>query len=50
MSDLLIALQLHSVRSCMESDFEGTLCKVKEMGYNGVELADFYGRTSSNAV
>ena len=42
---LPIALQLYSVRDLMEQDFEGTIRNVKEMGYNGVEIAGFYGRT-----
>ena len=33
------ALQLYSVRTDLESDFKGTLRKVKEMGYDGVEFA-----------
>ncbi len=39
-----IALQLYSVRGDMEQDFEGTLRKVKDMGYDGVELVGLYGR------
>jgi sugar phosphate isomerase/epimerase len=38
-----VALQLYSVRDDMENDFEGTLRKVKAMGYDGVELAGLYG-------
>lgn len=41
---LPVALQLYSVRSDMERDFEGTLRAVKEMGYDGVELVGLYGR------
>lgn len=37
-----IALQLYSVRSDMSADPEGTLRKVKEMGYDGVETAGLY--------
>ena len=40
-----IALQLYSVRDDMEADFEGTLKKVKELGYDGVEFAGLYGRS-----
>ncbi len=36
---LPIALQLYTVRDFLEEDFYGTLKKVKEMGYEGVELA-----------
>lgn len=45
MATLNIALQLYSVRDDMENDFIGTLEKVKEYGYDGVELAGLYGRT-----
>jgi sugar phosphate isomerase/epimerase len=38
-----IALQLYSVRWDMEKDFEGTLKKVKAMGYDGVEFAGLFG-------
>ncbi len=41
-----IALQLYSVRDEMEQDFEGTLKKVKELGYDGVEFAGLYGKTA----
>lgn len=37
-----IALQVYSVRDDMKEDFYGTLKKVKEMGYNGVEFAGLY--------
>lgn len=39
MKSLPIALQLYSVRDELSADFEGTLKKVKEMGYDGVEFA-----------
>ncbi|MBQ8185205.1 MAG: sugar phosphate isomerase/epimerase [Lachnospiraceae bacterium] len=38
-----IALQLYSVRDEMKADFYGTLKKVKEMGYTGVEFAGLHG-------
>ena len=38
-----IALQLYSVRQEMGIDFKGTLKKVKEMGYDGVEFAGLFG-------
>ena len=40
-----IALQLYTVREDMKNDFEGTLKKVKEMGYDGVEFAGLFGNT-----
>ncbi len=39
-----VALQLYSVRDFCEKDLEGTIKKVKEMGYDGVEFAGTYGR------
>ena len=38
-----IALQLWSVKETCDQDFVGTLKKVKEMGYDGVEFAGYYG-------
>jgi sugar phosphate isomerase/epimerase len=37
-----IALQLYSVREDLEKDLEGTLRKVKALGYEGVEFAGLY--------
>ena len=36
---LPVALQLYSVRDELEADFEGTIAKVREFGYDGVEFA-----------
>lgn len=44
---LPVGLQLYSVRTDMEKDFYGTLKKVREMGYEGVE---FYGEYYGNSV
>lgn len=41
---LPIGLQLYSVRGEMEKDFAGTLKKVKEMGYEGVEFAGLFDK------
>ena len=38
-----IALQVYSVREDAAADFAGTMKKVREMGYDGVELAGLYG-------
>lgn len=38
-----VALQLYSVRNDMKADFKGTLEKVKELGYDGVEFAGLHG-------
>lgn len=40
---LPIALQLYTVRDDAANDFYGTLKKVKEMGYEGVEFAGLHG-------
>ena len=45
MYHFLIGLQLYSVRDALEKDFEGTLQKVKEFGYDGVEFAGLYDHT-----
>ncbi len=42
-----IALQLWSVKEACEDDFFGTLEKVAEMGYDVVEFAGSYGKSSS---
>ena len=44
-----IALQVYSVRDAATEDFEGTMRAVKEMGYDGVELAGLYGLESAVA-
>ena len=43
---LPVALQLYSVREEIQEDLPGTLKKVKEMGYTGVELAGLYTYTA----
>jgi sugar phosphate isomerase/epimerase len=40
-----IAIQLYSVRDEMEADFYGTIKKVKELGYDGVEFAGLFGKS-----
>ena len=41
-----VGLQLYGVRNSMKEDFEGTLKAVSEMGYEYVEFAGYYGKTS----
>ena len=41
---LPIGLQLYSVKNEMAKDFEGTIKKVAEMGYEGVEFAGLFGQ------
>ena len=40
---LPVVLQLYTVRDLLEKDFEGTLRRVKEIGYDYVELAGLMG-------
>ena len=41
---LPVAVQLYSVRDEMEKDFYGTIRKMKEIGYDGVEFAGLFGQ------
>jgi sugar phosphate isomerase/epimerase len=43
-----VALQLFSVRKQCEKDLPGTLAQVAGMGYQGVELAGYYGRSAND--
>ncbi|MCL2088335.1 MAG: sugar phosphate isomerase/epimerase [Oscillospiraceae bacterium] len=43
-----IGIQLYSVRQAMEKDFYGTLERVKQAGYDGVEFAGYYGQTAED--
>lgn len=40
---LKLGLQLYTLRDLLEQDFKGTLAKVAELGYQGVEFHHFYG-------
>src|SRR5689334_18360724 len=40
-----IALQLYTVRGECDRDLEGTVGRVAELGYEGVELFDLHGHT-----
>lgn len=44
-----IAIQVYSVRNEATKDFEGTMRSLKEMGFDGVELAGLYGMESAVA-
>ena len=39
MLKLPVAVQVYSVREDAAKDFQGTMQKIKDMGYQGVELA-----------
>lgn len=41
---LSVGLQLYTLRNEMGKDFKGTLEKVKELGYEGVEFAGLFGK------
>lgn len=44
-----LAVQLYSLRDAMAQDFEGTIRRVAEIGYAGVETAGFPGTTPTAA-
>lgn len=50
MNDFKVGLQLYSVRGDMEQDMDATLWKVKDMGYDYVEFAGYYGRTGDEVA
>ncbi|GAB5518780.1 MAG: hypothetical protein RhofKO_10310 [Rhodothermales bacterium] len=41
--DIPVGVQLYCVRHEMDEDVPGTLAKLAEMGYEGVEFADYHG-------
>lgn len=45
MKTLPVALQLFSIRDEAQQDFARAMLEVKQMGYDGVELAGLYGHT-----
>lgn len=47
MSNLKIGLQLYSVRDKMENDLSATLKKVKQIGYDYVEFAGYFGKSAA---
>lgn len=46
MKQFKVGIQLYSVKEAMAKDFEGTLAAIKDMGYEYVEFAGYYGRTA----
>ena len=44
---LPVAVQVYSVRDDAKADLKGTLKKIKEMGYDGVEFAGLYDHTAA---
>ncbi|WP_151734675.1 sugar phosphate isomerase/epimerase family protein ['Paenibacillus yunnanensis' Narsing Rao et al. 2020] len=47
---LKIGLQLYTLREELEQDFEGTLRKVADLGYAGVEFYHFFGRSPEDVA
>ncbi len=45
-----IALQLYSIRDALNADFAGSLRRVAELGYAGVEFAGVYGESPTSAA
>ena len=45
-----IALQLYTVRDLLAQDYEGTIRKVADMGYVGVETANMFGGSPASAA
>ena len=45
---LSVAVQVYSVRDFAEQDMRGTLQKIKDMGYAGVEFAGLYGNSAED--
>jgi sugar phosphate isomerase/epimerase len=48
MKKLPVAVQLYSVRDALEKDFFGVLKQVRDMGYDGVEFAGYYGHSAAD--
>lgn len=46
MKKFKVGLQLYSIRDDMEKDMDAALAKVKEMGYDYVEFAGYFGKTA----
>lgn len=46
MKEFKVGLQLYSVRDYMEKDMDSTLKAVKEMGYDYVEFAGYFGKSA----
>ena len=46
MKKFKIGLQLYSIREDMEKDMDSALRQVKEMGYDCVEFAGYFGHSA----
>jgi sugar phosphate isomerase/epimerase len=45
-----IALQLYTLRDLLAQDYEGTVRKVADMGYHGIETANMFGSSPASAA
>ena len=45
-----ISLQLYTLRELLAQDFEGTIRKVADMGFVGVETANMFGGSPASAA
>src|ERR1700752_411593 len=45
-----MALQLYTIRDLLAQDFEGTIRKVSDLGYVGVETANMFGESPASAA
>ncbi|MFN8530549.1 MAG: sugar phosphate isomerase/epimerase [Anaerolineae bacterium] len=45
-----IAVQLYSIRDALKADFDGSLRRIAEMGFAGVEFAGEYGGSAASAA
>lgn len=50
MKELKVGLQLYSVREDMGRDMDATLKQVKEIGYDYVEFAGYFGKTAEEVL
>ena len=47
MKKFKVGVQLYSVRDAMEKDMDATLKAIKEMGYDYVEFAGYFGKSAT---
>ena len=50
MKKFLIGYQLYSAREDAAKDLKGTLKAIKEMGYDAIEFAGFYGHEAKEVL
>ena len=46
MKKFKVGIQLYGLRNTIKEDFEGTLKKIADMGYEYVEFAGYYDKTA----